>query len=82
MITKEDAVLFPDLSSSQEEADTKVILHAKHALRNNDDGITITHSHSGDIDNAVIALSHFIHDVKRVILDTNTSKHRKGIQIE
>ena len=82
LVTKEDAVLIPDLSSSQEEANTTVMLHAKHALRNNDKGIAIIRSHSGDIDIAVIALLHFIDNGERVILDTNTWQILKGVQIE
>ena len=55
-VTKDDVLVIPELCSNQEEADTKVILHAKHAIEANEKGMIIIHSHSGDIDIAVIAL--------------------------
>ena len=75
-------MVIPQLCSNQEEADTKVILHAKHATESSDEGIAIIRSHSGDIDIAVIALSHFIEDADRVILDTNTGKYRKTLGLD
>lgn len=80
-VTKDDVSVIPQLCSNQDEADTKVILHAKHAIETNDEGMAIIRSHSGDIDIAVIALSHFIQDAARVILDSNTGKHRKTFRL-
>lgn len=77
LVTKEDTTEVPELSTKQEEADTKVILHAHHALRNNESGTVIIRSHSGDIDITVLALSHFIGDGARVVLDNNTGTYRK-----
>ena len=77
LVTKEGTAEVPELTTEQEEADTKVILHAQHVLRNNDSGTVIIRSHSGDIDIAILALSHFIDDGARVVLDTNTSTYRK-----
>ena len=49
-VTKEDVLVISQLCSNQEEVDTKVILHAKHATESSDEGIAIIRSHSGDID--------------------------------
>ena len=81
IVTKNDVVLVPDLCSNQEEADTKVILHADHALSSNDEGIAIIRSHYGDTDIAVIAMSHFNENGDRVILDANTGKYRKAFKL-
>ena len=50
------------LSSNQEEADTKVIRHAIHALNSKQYGDVIIRSNSGDTDINVLALSIFIND--------------------
>jgi hypothetical protein len=77
LVTEENVREVPELSTQQEEADTKVVLHTNHVLRNHGDGEVIIRSHSGDIDIAVIALSHFIDNGERVILDSNTGTSRK-----
>ena len=81
-VTKDDVLVIPELCSNQEEADTKVILHAKHAIEANEKGMIIICSHSGDTDIAVIALSHFIQNADRVILDSNTGKQRKAFRLD
>ena len=70
----------PNLNSAQEEADTKVVLHANHALFGNE-GVALVHSHSGDIDVVVIALSHFVYDADRVIFDSNAGRSRKACKM-
>ena len=60
MVTSDVVQVVSELSSRQEEADTKVVLHAKHALEEEDQGMVIIRSHSGDTDIAVIALGDFI----------------------
>ena len=68
-----------ELSSNQEEADTKICLHAKHALGTEDDGHVIIRNHSGDVDINVILLSKINseEEASRVILDTNKGKIEK-----
>lgn len=68
LVTNQDTTEVPELSTKQEEADTNVILLAQHVLRNNESGAVIIRSHSGDVDIAVLALSHFIDDGTRVVL--------------
>ena len=80
MVTRETVLKIPVLNSTQEEADTKVVLHASHALARNE-GVTIFRSHSRDIDITVIALSHFVHDTGRVIIDSNTGRNRKAFKM-
>ena len=79
--SKETMLLIPDLNNTQEEADTKVVLHATHVLPRKEEGVVLLHSHSGDIHIVVIALSHFVHHADRVILDSNTGRNR-GFQDE
>ena len=81
MVTRETVLQIPDLNSTQEEADTKVVLHANHVLTGNEEGVAIIRSHSGDIDIVVIALSHYVHDAERVILDSNTGRNRKTFKM-
>ena len=77
MVTRETVLQIPDLNSKQEEADTKVVLHANHALARNEEGVAKIRSHSGDVCIAVIALSHFVHDADRVTVDSNTGRNRR-----
>ena len=46
------------LNSNQEEADTKLLLHAKHALEAETDMSIIIRSHSGDVDINILFLLH------------------------
>ena len=80
MVTRETVLKIPALNSTQEEADTKMVLHANHTFARNE-GVTIIRSHSGDIDISVIALSHFVHDTDRVVIDSNTGRNRKAFKM-
>ena len=61
-----------ELSSNQEEADTKVILHSRHAISTTE-GSIILRSSSGDIDIMIIAIS-LIDTSKRVLVDYGNGK--------
>ena len=56
-INRVDVINVPELSSNQEEADTKLCLHARHALNSADRGIVIVRNHSGDVDINVILIA-------------------------
>ena len=80
MVTRETVLKIPVRNGTQEEADTKVVLQANHELARNE-GVAIICSHSGDIDITVVALSHFVHDTDRVIIDSNTGRNRKAFKM-
>ena len=66
-----------DLTSNQEEADTKVILHTIHALSETPSLKVVIRSPSADTDIFVIALG-VINERNRVYLDYSVGKNRKG----
>ena len=68
-----------ELSNDQEEADTKVCLHAIDALNEDPYKHMIITSHSGDID--VLLTSLIIDSADRVFLDVNTGKNRKVLRL-
>ena len=76
-IKRDDAINVPELSSNQEEADTKLCLHARHALNSTDRGTVIVRNNSGDLDINVIPIAKTTDTPERVILDFNKSKVRK-----
>ena len=55
-------------------------MRTMYALGRNE-GVTIIRSHSRNIDITVIALSHFVHDTDRVIIDSNTGRNRKAFKM-
>ena len=76
-INRDDVINVPELSSNQEEADTKLCLHARHALNSADRETVIVRNHSGDVDINVILIAKTIDTPERVILDFNKGKYRK-----
>ena len=48
-INRDDVINVPELSSDQEEADTKLYLDARHAVNSADRGTVIVRNHSGDV---------------------------------
>ena len=58
-ITNSDVVVVEELSSNQEQADTKLLLHAKHALDDSDNASVIVRSPSVDVDINVLFLDIF-----------------------
>ena len=65
-----------DLKSNQEEADTKVILHAIHAIKNSSHKVVLR-SPSGDTDIIILALA-LINEQHMVYMDYGNGKRRKG----
>ena len=68
-----------ELSSNQEGADTKILLHCLHALERYPQETVIVRSHSADIDILVILLGESA--CQQIYLDSGTGLHRKGIQL-
>ena len=54
-VTRNNSSIIPELSSNQEEADTKLCLHTLHALATDENGHVIVRNRSGDVDiNAIL----------------------------
>ena len=68
---------YQELSSNQEEAGTKMIMHCAHAMDSDEDGSVILRSHSGDADINVIASSLIVNDARRTFIYFNTGDFRK-----
>ena len=68
------------LSSNQEEADTKVALHCKHALERDPSKQIVVRSPSGDIDILVILLSTMTRQ-SQIFLDFGIGMRRKGLTL-
>ena len=69
-----NCIELPELSSDQEEADTKVCLHAINVLNEDPNKSVIIRSHSGSVDINVLLTSLIIDSADRVFLDVNTGK--------
>lgn len=67
------------LASTQEEADTKIILHAVDATAN---GATSVRIHSPDTDVLVLAIRRFPSFCRDTSFVTGTGEHRRVIQLE
>ena len=76
-ITLNDVSIENNLSSNQEEADTKVALHSKHAYERSPEKVVIVRSPSGDID-IVIMLGMLIDQPDHFFIDSGSGKNRKG----
>ena len=76
-----DCIELPELSSDQEEADTKVCLHPINALNEDPDNHVIITSYSCDIDINVLLTSLIIDSADRVFLDVNTGKNKKILRL-
>ena len=70
-----------ELNSNQEEADTKVILHSKHAFDRSPEKTVIVRSPSGDIDIIILMIGMFIDHPEHFYIDTGSGKHRKGFRL-
>ena len=78
-LTRESCCVEDVLVSNQEEADTKVILHCKHALARYLNQNIILRSPSGDIDITVILIGKCIEEKDRCFIDFGSGKNRKGL---
>ena len=68
-ITDSDIVVVEELSSNQEEADIKLLLHAKHAFGDIDNSPVIVQSPSGDVDINVLFLGMFTIQPDKIFID-------------
>ena len=75
-ITLSSSMIVNDLSSNQEEADSKVVLHAVYALNKSPAKMVIIRSPSADTDIVVLALG-IIEDRQRVYFDQGNGVNRK-----
>ena len=76
-----NCIELPELSSDQEEADTKARLHAINSLNEDSNKNVIIRSHSGDVDINVLLTSLIIDSADRVFLDVYTGKNRKILHL-
>ena len=81
LITKEGSVFVEKLSSNQEEADTKIALHIKHATLKNP-GPVVVRSHSRDTDIPVLLIALFADTDQTIYLDNGHGNHRKVLDLE
>ena len=68
-IKQERVIEASQLSSNQEEADTKVLLHANHVLHENIDQNVVLRSPSGDIDINILCIAMFPLQAERIWID-------------
>ena len=68
-ITDSDVVVVAEFSSNQKEAETKLLLHAKHALGDNDNASVIVRSPSGNVDINVLFLGMFTIQPDKIFID-------------
>ena len=80
-VTRNNTSIIPELSSNQEEADTKLCLHTLHPLATVENGYVIVRNHSGDVDINAMLIVKVIPEPSRVILDIHKGKHRKAIKL-
>ena len=83
-ITRTSVNLVEALCRNQEEADTKLLLHPKHALDNNDRKLVLVRSPSGDVDIQVLFVSTFFEESeqKRIYTDSGSGKSRMGLHLD
>ena len=75
-ITRNDVAEVAELSSNQEEADTKLLLHTNHALLENSNQNIILQSSSGDVDVNILCLGTFSLQSERIWVDYGAGDHR------
>ena len=80
-ITKDSVEVIDELSSNQEEADTKLLLHAKHAKETDQNRSVLVRSPSGDVDINVLFTSMFKEDNTDICIDYGSGKFRKILQL-
>ena len=80
-ITRDTVTEETQLSSNQEEADTKLLLHANHVLHENQNQNVILRSPSGDVDINILCLAMFPLQIRRMWLDYGTVDHRHILKL-
>ena len=68
-VTEYSTDVVEELSSNQEEADTKLLLHADHVLNAHDDKAVFVRSPSGDVDINILFLGLFQDRAERIYID-------------
>ena len=81
-ITHESVTEEQSMSSNQEEADTKVILHSKHAYERSPEKTVIVRSPSGDIDIIILMIAMFKDHPNNFFLDSGRGNNRKGFLLK
>ena len=71
----------PELISSLEEADTKIILHCKHIASYIPSVPIILRSHSGDTDIIVLAVALLQEYKERIVFDDGSGKSRRRVKM-
>ena len=80
-MTENSTDVVDELSSNQEEADTKLLLHAKHAFNAHPGKAICIRSPSGDVDINIMFLALFPEDADKICIDYGTGKSRKVLQL-
>ena len=80
-MTESSTDVIRELSSNQEEADTKLLLHAKDAFNAHPGKAIFIRSPSGDVDINILFLGLFPEDPDRIYIDYGTGKSRKVFQL-
>ena len=80
-IKQERVIEASQLSSNQEETDTKVLLHANHVLHENIDQNFVLRSPSGDIDINILCIAMFPLQAERIWIDYGTGDNRKVLKL-
>ena len=75
-ITTQSVTEVKELSSNQEEADTKLLLHANHALNEDPNQLIVMRSPSGDFDINILFIATFQENQQNIWLDYNTGDHQ------
>ena len=81
IITKEGITISIELSSNQEEADTKLALHASYALTCDPNGTITIRNHYDDVDIIVIITAMITEECERVIIDGNRGNHQHAFYL-
>ena len=80
-ITLHSEIIDNELSSNQEEGDTKVCLHVNHAVTTCPGEFAIARNPSGDVNILVILLSTTIEQHDRITTDFSREEYRKIINL-
>ena len=80
-ITSSEIVTIEELSSNQEEADTKLLLNTKHSLVENPCGSIVVRSPSGDVDLNILFLSVFLEHPEKIFIDYGSGNCRRILQL-
>ena len=82
-ITRTSASLVEALCSNQKEADTKLLLQAKHLLDSDDRKLVLVRFPSGDVDIQVLFISTLLEESeqKRIYIDFGNGKSRKTLHL-